>query len=292
MSLFGKLFHRGGGAGLEELVGRLGISETELRAVSPQYQEFSIPKKSGGMRQISAPAPELKALQRRVLRCLLDKLKVHPAVTGFERGHSIVSNAAFHARKAVVVSMDIRDFFTSTRQKRVIKYFQAIGWNREVARLLTLICTHNGALPQGAPTSPRLSNAINYRMDARLAGLAAKYGAAYTRYADDLTFSFDEDVPASVRAVTWSASAILKEDGYEINKRKKVRVRRQHQRQTVTGLVVNERTALPRKTRRWLRAVEHRIDTGQEATLTAEQLAGWQALRHMVELQREQLEQS
>ncbi|MCH8042575.1 MAG: RNA-directed DNA polymerase [Planctomycetes bacterium] len=136
-------------------------------------------------------------------------------------------------------------------------YFRAIGWNRPAAKLLVKLCTWQGALPQGAPTSPRLSNLVNYRLDARLAGLAARHGATYTRYADDLTFSFAEDDRDSVGRVRCAARLILEEEGYRPHHRK-FQARRRHQRQQVTGLVVNRRVNLSRSTRRWLRAVEHR----------------------------------
>src|SRR5262249_44280484 len=151
----------------------------------------------------------LKTIQRRILRRLLGRLRCHPAATGFERGRSIVTNARAHVGKAVVVQMDLKDFFTSTTTRRVRKYFRKTGWNREAADLLIRLCTHQGGLPQGAPTSPRLSNLVNYRLDARLARLAGRrrlydprtgqrigsreIGAKYTRYADDLTFSFQSD---------------------------------------------------------------------------------------------------
>jgi len=291
MAFLSKLFGGGAGHDVEELARRLDVSPDDLRNMQPAYAEFTVPKRSGGTRRIAAPSPELKALQRRILRRLLRRLPVHASVTGFERGHSIVSNAAFHARRAVVVRMDVQDFFASTTAKRIRKYFQKIGWNREVADLLVRLCAHEGGLPQGAPTSPRLSNLVNFRLDTRLTALAAKHGAAFTRYADDLTFSFPEDKPSRYRAVIFGAKWILDDHGYRIHHKRKLHVRRRYDRQVVTGLVVNERVALPRETRRWLRAVEHRARTGGAPTLTPQQLAGWRALQHMIETQRDALSQ-
>jgi retron-type reverse transcriptase len=181
------------GLDVQELARRLDRDQAKLREWKPVYREFTIPKRSGGKRRIHAPTPELKTLQRRILRRLLARLKTHPAATGFERGESFVTNARRHVGRAVVLRFDVQDFFPSTSARRVEKYFRAIGWNREAARLLSGLCTWEGALPQGAPTSPRLSNLLNYRLDARLSGLAARSEAIYTRYADDLTFSFRED---------------------------------------------------------------------------------------------------
>ena len=286
MSLWARIMGKEG-HDVDELARRLDVDADHLRAVRPQYTEFTIPKRSGGTRRILAPGSELKAVQRRILRRLLERLGVHPAATGFQKGHSIVTNALFHAGKAVVVHMDIRDFFGTTRTKRVSTYFRKVGWNREAASLLTALCCHDGGLPQGAPTSPRLSNLVNYRLDARLTGLAGTAGALYSRYADDMTFSFDRDDHDAVEHAIWKTKRILADEGYKLHTHKKLHIRRRHQRQIVTGLVVNERVHLPRETRRWLRAVEHHAATGQPTTLSPEQLAGWRALRLMIDAQRQ-----
>lgn len=310
-SFLRRLYQRvinGRGYGVEELARRLGLSVDELHAVRPGYREFLIPKRSGGTRRILAPEKDLKDLQRRILRRLLGRLRTHPAATGFERGRSIVSNARPHVACAVVVRMDVKDFFPSTRADRVHGYFRRIGWNREAARLLTELCTHDGGLPQGAPTSPRLSNMVNFRLDARLTTLAARirlrdprtglrrraYGlnGLYTRYADDITFSFPVDDPGAIRAVIRITRIILAREGYELHLHKKLQIRRRHDRQQVTGLVVNARINLPRSTRRWLRAVEHRLAHGGKATLTPAQLAGWRALQQMIALQAGERETS
>jgi retron-type reverse transcriptase len=267
--------------------------------VEPQYREFTIPKRSRGTRRILAPEPELKSLQRRILYRLLTRLKAHPAAMGFERGRSIVTNARAHCGQAVVMRFDLVDFFPSTRAARIKAYFRRIGWNRPAAALLARLCTYDGGLPQGAPTSPRLSNLVNYRVDARLAGMAARLGGVYTRYADDITLSFAGDDRDKVHWVQRFVRRVVEAEGYRLHRRKKLSVRRRHHCQVVTGLVVNDRVSLPRPVRRWLRAVEHRARmsrpgtlasyqplTGKplkRPTLTAEQLAGWRALRTMVE---------
>jgi len=277
---------KAGKLGSDELARRLGVSLDQLLAVPTGYQEFAIAKRSGGRREIAAPIEPLKALQRTILRRLLTRLRSHPAATGFERGHSIVTNAAAHAGAAVVVRMDLRDFFPNTSARRVEDFFRRIGWDAESAALLTKLCTHKGALPQGAPTSPRLSNLVNTAMDARLAALAGSVGGVYTRYADDMTFSFDATARSDTAAIIRSTKPIVREYGYKLHQGKKLRIRRRHQCQLVTGLVVNERPALPRATRRLLRAVEHRLATGGPATLSEEQMQGWRALQQMIETQR------
>jgi len=271
--------------GLEALAGRLGLELPQLQQVTPAYRQFRIAKRSGGTRTLSAPEPALKRVQRTVARRLLARLPSHPAATGFERGYSIAINAAAHAGSAVVLRMDIREFFHSTTAPRVRDYFRLLGWDPQAAELLTTLCTHQGHLPQGAPTSPRLSNLVNYLMDVRLAGLAARVAGLYTRYADDITFSFPVDNREAIRCAIRMTKIIVKAFGYRLHHKRKLSIRRQHQCQRVTGLVVNDHVALPRRTRRWLRAVEHHVATGRPASLSPAELAGWRSLQHMIATQ-------
>lgn len=269
------------------------MSEVELRSIPVGYRRFDIPKRSGGYRTIFEPQEELKRTQRLILRRLLKRLNAHTRAHGFERGRSIVTGALPHERKSVVVRMDVRDFFGSTKAARVRDYFARLGWNADAAQLLTRLCTHEGSLPQGAPTSPRLSNLVNFKLDARLDALARRFGADYTRYADDMTFSFADDEHVSfvegeherLGSLIRAVKKILREEGYELHTRKKLQIRRRNQRQLVSGLVVNERVALPRSVRRRLRAIEHRASKGLETTLTPAQLEGWRALNRMVSTQ-------
>jgi retron-type reverse transcriptase len=293
-----------------ELARRLGVTPDELRSVPIAYRQFQVSKRRGGTRTILAPADPLKAMQRRILRRLLRRLKAHPCVTGFERGHSIVTNALPHVGRDVVIKLDLKDFFSSTSAARVEAYFRRIGWDADAAALLARLCTHQGALPQGAPTSPRLSNLVNYRLDARLAALAESRQVSYSRYADDITLSGDAgdardgssnpppvgrtnpktferiESPGRINDLIHTIKTIVAEEGYVLHTGKKLRIARRGDRQLVTGIVVNEKPNLPRATRRRLRAVEHRLRTGRDATLTPAQLAGWRALQAMVENQR------
>jgi hypothetical protein len=269
--------------GLEELARRTGLSVDELRAAQPTYRRVQVPKRSGGTRDLLVPDPATKALQRRLLQRVLARIPAHQAAHGFERRCSIVTNAAPHTGRAVVVRMDVIDFFGSTSVRRVRRLFRVLGWDAETAELLTRLTTSDGGLPTGAPTSPRLANLVNVLLDARLAALAEALGAGYTRYADDLTFSFERDDHAALADLLGATRRIARAHGYELHVERKLQIRRRHHRQTVTGLVVNERVALPRQRRRWLRAVEHHLHVGREATLSREQLVGWQAFESMVE---------
>jgi hypothetical protein len=287
---------------VDELARRLGIGERELRETPVSYHRFTIPKRTGGVRTLMAPNAALKALQRRMLRRLFRNLRAHPSATGFERGHSIVTNAKPHVGQEVVIKLDLKEFFASTTTSRLERYFHRIGWNADAAALLLRLCTHDGGLPPGAPTSPRLSNLVNHRLDARIEALAKLYAMAYSRFADDMTFSgpaiqsaprvnpktlrpVAPEGPARVNDIIYRVKKIVARDGYALHTDKKLRLTRRHARQTVTGLVVNERVQLPRATRRWLRAVEHRLATTGTATLSPAQVAGWRALRSMVESQ-------
>lgn len=292
---------RPGRLGPAELARRLGVSERQLRDVTVAYHAFHVPKRTGGTRTLLAPAPPLKAMQRRLLHRLFRTLRAHPSATGFERGHSIVSNALPHVGQELLIKLDIRDFFGATSAERVRRYFFRIGWDVEAASLLMRLCVHENGLPQGAPTSPRLSNLVNYRLDARLAALAERRQLAYSRYADDLTFSgparatsprldakMMAPLPVPIERVTdviHEVKQIVADEGYVLHTDKKLRIARRHQRQLVTGLVVNKKVQLPRPVRRKLRAIEHRVKTTGTATLSLQQIQGLRAFQMMVAAQ-------
>lgn len=277
------------GRDVDELARRLGVGAGDLASLTPSYRSFTLAKRSGGARVIHAPDEVLKRVQRLILRRVLANLRAHPAVMGFERGRSIVTHADTHVGRAVVIRLDVMEFFPSTRVDRVYAYFRFIGWNRKASRLLTALTTHRGGLPQGAPTSPRLSSLVNYRMDARLAAMVRVVGgerARYTRYADDLTFSLSEEHAGDVAGIIRRASAIVRDEGYFLHRKKKTHILRAHQRQIVTGLVVNVQASLPRETRRWLRAVEHRERLGKQTSISPAQLDGWRGMLSMIDRQR------
>ncbi len=268
---------------LADLAAMLEMEPAALKAFKPSYHTFNVPKRNGKMRRICAPDAATKHLQRLLLRRVFARLRAHPAAHGFEKGRSIVSNAAEHTDAAVVIKMDIKNYFEETLDSRVEEYFRAIGWDKAAVRVLMALTTHEQGLPQGAPTSPRLSNLVNYRLDMSLDALAKKLGMTYTRYADDMTFSSSADDRAKIASLLGHVENILLDFEYDVHWRKTLCLRRWHQRQTVTGLVVNDGVGLPRETRRWLRAVEHRLRTGREASLTPTQLQGWRAFEAMVD---------
>jgi hypothetical protein len=212
-----------------------------------------LPKGRGSVRLIEAPKPRLKAIQKLILREILEMIPVHPAVHGFCKGRSILTFAAPHVGQSVVLRMDIEDFFPSIAGVRIQTFFRLAGYPETVADLLGGLCTNAvprtvGApaiygmphLPQGAPTSPALANLCAYRLDCRLTGLAEAAGARYTRYADDLAFSGGDGFARGVENFLLHVAAIAAEEGFAVNHRK-TRVMRRGVRQHLAGLVTNAR---------------------------------------------------
>ena len=273
----------------QELAERLGLPLAELQAIKPLYRTRTIPKRSGGSRTIDAPDAALQRVQERIHRRLLARLRVHDAAVGFRPGRSIADHARPHAGRAVLIKLDLVDFFPRTSSDRVERVFRTIGWDAEATALLVRLTTLRGGLPQGAPTSPILSNILLRKMDAEIDTWVRHRRGRYTRYADDLAISFPKDYPGRIRGVIQLTRHAARAAGHRVHGRGttqkpgKLRVLRRHQRQSVCGLVVNEKVALPRERRRWLRAVEHRMRTGGNATLTPAELAGWRAFQAMVE---------
>jgi len=236
------------------------------------YHRYEIPKKTGGLRNISAPKRDLAVAQRAVLTRILLKLAPEGAAHGFVRGKSTLTNASPHAGRAVVMNLDLRDFFPTITFRRVKGLFKAMGYGEHVATVLSLLLTEPSRkkatldgktyhvalserfLPQGACTSPVVTNLLCRRLDRRIGAMAEKAGFSYTRYADDLTFSGDDvkEVGRFLRAVR----NVLTAEGFEENE-KKTRVMRKGRRQEVTGLVVNHKPSIPRSELRELRAILH-----------------------------------
>lgn len=251
------------------------------------YRLRLVPKKSGGFRPIEVPKPQLKAVQRRILDALLVKLPTHPACFGFVRGRSPRMAARKHTQSAIVVRLDLVDFFLSVHATRVTGTLRAAGFPEEVAYRLSRMMTTSAVpsvlrvfrpsnegeitplsqlkqrlrtphLPQGAPTSPMLANLVCHHLDARLDGLAKQFGATYTRYADDLAFSGDAEFARSVERFIHLAVAIAADESFHVSS-KKTRVMRAHDRQEVLGVVVNEKANVARETWDDLRAALHHV---------------------------------
>ncbi len=236
----------------KHLADLLGRKESYVRSVvfgtDRHYREFTILKRTGGRRLISAPYPALLECQRWVNANVLAGTSIHESAHGYVSARHIVSNALPHAGAATLLKLDIKDFFPSISLRRVVWVFRSLGYADDVSFILGRLCTLNGTLPQGAATSPALSNIIARRMDARLKGLADKFQLSYTRYADDMTFSGDKIPLKFVSLVT----LIVASEGFCINE-KKTNLILGPGRRIVTGLQVNESLRPTRAFRRELR---------------------------------------
>ena len=252
-----------------------------LRALAPEADEryHVYPLVSGKSKKkkrwIEAPDSELKAAQR----WLLDNWLYHLAPTGFAHGfvpgRSILTNAAEHVGRRWVVTADVRDFFPSITAGRIATCLAELELDDADRSAVVQLVTRRGRLPQGAPTSPHLANLIARTLDLRLSGLARQHGWTYTRYADDLTFSAGSptspDTGMPPHELLWAIEQIVSDDDFQLAA-DKTHVMPHHQRQTVTGLVVNQRVALPKPRRRTLRAMLHRLETAGPETLDLRQL--------------------
>ncbi len=276
----------------------LGVSEYTLTWTlyaapeSVRYARFEIPKRTGGMRIIHAPKDNLRAWQERLAPIFTALYEAHPAAHGFVPDRSVASNARVHEGQRYVFNVDLEDFFPSINFGRIRGLFMAapFGAGPAAAAVLAQICTHRNGLPQGAPTSPVLSNFIAAALDRRLARLARENRARYTRYADDITFSTGGDMfpPALAVYAATAAGALtaapgealeraVASAGFQIN-RKKVRLQTRHQRQSVTGLVVNRTANVTRDRIRRIRAMLHAWERHGLAAAGVEHFMRWRGL--------------
>lgn len=230
-----------------KLVGHMVIAPNRY------YRTFTLKKKSGGKREITAPRVFLKTVQRYILDCILTPLPVHPSAVGFVRGRNMKAGAEVHVGNPYLWNIDLKDFFPSIKKPTVTRAFEGMGYPSKAAYFLSGLCCLNEALPQGAPTSPALANIIFGSADEELAKYAQRNNIQYTRYADDLSFSAREPIPDEFRH---HVAVIIKKNRFSIN-RSKSRLMGPRCRREVTGLSVNTQVSIPREERRKLRAMFH-----------------------------------
>ncbi len=261
------------------------------------YRVKLIRKRSNGVRLLEAPKKRLKMVQHRIATEILNAVPAHASVHGFVRNRSAVSYVQPHVSQSVVLRMDLMDFFATISASRIFGLFRSLGYPYAVTHLLCNLCTAvttmdelAGAakmleeppvfysvqehaarerlrslycqrhLPQGAPTSPALANLVAYRLDCRLTGLAASADVTYTRYADDLLFSGNDDFGRKVKSFAVQVGAIALEEGFDVNFRK-TRIMRRSTRQFAAGIVMNQRTNIQRKEYDRLKAILHNCAT-------------------------------
>lgn len=279
-----------------ELADFLGISRSKLthilyvRKPENYYSSFDIPKKSGGVRTISAPSGTLKRVQKNIANRLYEyriqlweKTGVHPNLShAFEKKKSIISNAKIHRNKRYVLNLDLEDFFGSIHFGRVCGYFEKnhnFQMPHNLAVVMALLCCYNGKLPQGASTSPIITNFICEAFDFRVLRIAKKYKLDYTRYADDLSFSTNDK--SFIEKYTSFMEEIEKEvqhAGFQINTAK-TRLQYRDSRQSVTGITVNKKLSVDKKYYKLTRAMADTLYKTGEFSInnqpgTLEQLNG------------------
>lgn len=215
------------------------------------YKTYTKDKKGGGKREISQPSRKLKAVQAWILRNILDKLEVSPACKGFRKKASILDNAKPHIGANSILCIDLDNFFPSIKSNKVYTIFKTIGYNSIISTIFTNLCIFKGALPQGSPCSPQLSNLIGLSLDQRIEGFVGKRSITYTRYADDLTFSsYSSEVLLSAFRFI---KKIIQDEQFIINNNK-TRIAGPARARKVTGLIVTENSVgIGRKKLRELR---------------------------------------
>lgn len=276
------------GTGAEEWAApllQLGLSLEEVRALAATeslephftYTRYRRPKASGGWREIAEPDPRLKRIQKQIVRRYLQTERTHQAAVAYQPGKCTRDHVRPHAGAAVVVTADVKNFFPTTRAERIESWWRE-RVEREAAALLTLLTTDRGGLPQGAPTSPALSNAVNLALDEKLAHRAAVAGARYTRYCDDLAFSWPRgNVPPS--GFERSVRGVLHEFGYALHPSKGWCVYELRDEPEITGLVLTDSggVRLPDRVRDVMRVLARSADPRD-----AERLDGYRGYAAMV----------
>lgn len=259
---------------LSDLANLLEISQTQLRRYSygrgRQYRTFAVKKRRGGERKLQEPSSGLKVVQQKLNQIFTAVYDPPASVHGFVPNQSIATNANVHRRQTWVLNIDLKDFFPTINFGRVRGMLMARPYSlpRGVATVIAQLCCHDNALPQGAPTSPVVSNMVCAKLDAYLDRLGRRYRCRYSRYADDITLScsrgtFPEGLASLDRAGSPSVSlagpllaAVIEANGFEVNVQK-VRLRRSHERQEVTGLTANAFPNVQRSFVRRIRAMLH-----------------------------------
>ena len=249
-----------------QLAHLLGCNDYQLAELiaKPAYRNFKIPKKKGGHREIQTPEPELKKIQWELnyyLQCVYNTFKPnssHGFILSNEDNEplNILTNAKMHVAKQYVINIDITDFFSSISNSQIRNLFKEapFSFDENISTCLTLLTTFEKRLPMGAPTSPVLSNLICLALDVELNKMTELCGGIYSRYADDITFSFDSK-NVSLQNLE-NAKIALKKLGFKINE-KKTRIRSTNSKQEVTGITVNKKPNVGRRYIRNIRAILH-----------------------------------
>lgn len=208
-----------------------------LRNKKHHYNQLNVKKRNGKIRKLYSPSKVLKYYQKWIAAEVLSEAPIHECCTAYQKGIGLNKNVMPHQNHMYFLCVDIEDFFPSINFKRIFHLFKKLTHDTQMAHTFTELCTLHKMLPQGAVTSPALSNAVNYRLDKRIHGYAKKHGLVYTRYADDITLS-GNDMKA-IKNAYYTVKRIIESEGYQFNK-EKTRILKPGVKRKVTGLLVNE----------------------------------------------------
>lgn len=270
---------------IERLANRIGteypILNDVLKNKKYHYKRIVCKKKSGKIRELNSPSNILKKYQRWICENELNNMEVHSSSTAYKKSTNITNNVVRHQKSTYMLCVDLEDFFSNITFKKVLDVFMKNGHNYYDANILTELCTLHGSLPQGAITSPLLSNITNVNLDKRLKGYADKHNLIYTRYADDITMSGND--LQTVKRALYAIRNIVKSEGYSLNDQK-TRILRPGNRRKITGIVINEQQELRvgRAKYRELRSMIHhyknnRAIVKEEREKLFMQIQGWLA---------------
>jgi len=266
----------------KELASLIHVDPGRIKTLSTYshryYKKYKIRKSNGKMREIKQPRKDLKGIQAWILRNILDKLNPTIFATAYIKDKNILSNVAPHCNNKYFMLLDLEEFFPSISISRAAKIFSLIGYSRKAKYILSMLCTCDGSLPQGAVTSPSLSNLIAAKLDRRISGYISKRNIIYTRYADDITLSSNN--PITLCKSLPIILKIIKSEHFEPNMNK-LRVLGPKIRCSITGLIKNNtepKFGIGKRKKRLMRAVMHHyiFDLSKDNKYTSEEsILGW-----------------
>jgi RNA-directed DNA polymerase len=250
------------------------------------YRIYYVKKKSGKLRKICQPSRKLKGLQSWILVNILEKIKVSNSCKGFEKNSSTLDNALPHAGANTILTLDLKDFFPSITSNQIFNIFKTLGYNNLISTVFTNICTFDGYLPQGSPSSPKLANLSAWKLDSRIQGYVGKRGISYTRYADDLSFSGLN--PVKVVNIIPMIKNIIEGEKFLIN-HSKTRISSSGRAKIVTGLVISdEKIGIGKKKYNNVRAKIHHLSQFNENgnIVLLNEVRGWLSYLNSVDPER------
>lgn len=261
---------------IEQIASKIGISSAYLGIIvsrcDRQYKAYYITKQSGDLRRIEAPNIDLKAIQRWILRNILENIPVNERAQGFARGRGIRTNASYHLGKRYLLCIDIKDFFPSINIKKVYNVFLQATNDSDIAGIYSVLCTFRGRLPQGGATSPILSNLVFRSADEKIVDLCGRMNITYSRYADDMTFA-SNDFQALIELYD-KVKQLVDSEGFEING-KKTRYCSGKNRMLVTGLRLNSgKLTTGRERKRRVRAALYNYIAKKDPSVNMNQVLG------------------